>query len=312
MMEFNVGIATRYQLFSVNPTTGRETALTGQFGNTILRSGRNEMPNRDWFSHCQVGTSNALPDALQTSMQGYKAGTNTIMETVSGAQASAPFYGWRRRRFRFTVGSTAAILNEIGIGWGLSGDTLATRALIVDVDGIPTSVVPLPDEYLDAVVEIRYYPPLGDSTGVLLMDGINYNYTIRAAQVTSSSAWGFHNGNQIKSYGLFISDWSSYNDNIGAITDSPSGLVVPADTVDDYTLGYAVNSFQIKFGQYIGPNGWNQTTGKLLRSIRLCTTAGYYQAQFDSQANPGFGLPKNNGRILHIQANLGFQEQIIP
>ena len=62
----------------------------------------------------------------------------TITDDIYGAQASAPYYGWRRKTFRFAVGSGIANenLNEVGIGWDtIEGAYLATRALIVDISG---------------------------------------------------------------------------------------------------------------------------------------------------------------------------------
>jgi hypothetical protein len=92
---------------------------------------------------------------------------------------------------------------------------------------------------------------------------------------------------------------------------------VPSNNSNDYTQAYQNNSYQIKFGMIVGPgtadvDGWYVTTGKLCRSIRVKTTAGWYQIQFDSQSNPGFGVPKDNTRTFTLQLVLGWQEQAIP
>jgi len=312
-LNFQVGIKILYQLISVNPQTGKETPLTGKFGNTILTSGRNEMAKQDWFTAVQVGTDNTVPVAGHTALLGFKAGTSTIEEDQSGAQGITPYYGWRRKRFRFAVGTTDAILSEIAIGWSAaSGSNIATRALIVDTDGNPTTVTPLVDEILDAVIEIRYYPPLGNSTGTVVFDGVTYDYIIKACQVTSPNAWGIHCGDKIQVFGNFVTDWASYNDDLGTLEQTPSGVVINADTAEGYTSAYSENSYQIAFGKFIGPGGWNQLTGKLLRSVRCCTTGGYYQVQFDSQSSPGNGIPKIDSKNINIQCILGWTEQIIP
>ncbi len=311
MINFRIEII--YQLFSFNPKTGKQTALTGKFGNIILTVGRNEMAKQDWFTAVQVGEDNTVPVAGQTALLGYKAGTSNVIEDAYGAQGTAPYYGWRRKRLRFGVGVTAAILSEIAIGWSPNaGDNIATRALIVDIDGVITTVTPLADEILDAVIEIRYYPPLGTSTGTVVFDGITYDYIIKAAQVTSSGAWGQHCGTKIQSYGIGNTDWNSYNDDLGTLEQTPSGTSIEADNSNDYTNVYSENSYQIEFGIHVGPTGWNQLTGKLLRSIRCCSTAGYYQVQFDSQSSPGNGVPKTDAKNISIQCVLGWNEYIIP
>ncbi len=311
MIDFQIEII--YQLFSFNPKTKKQTALTSKFGNTILTVGRNEMAKQDWFTAVQVGTDNTVPVIGQTALLGYKAGTSNIVANTYGAQGTTPYYGWRRKTFRYAVGVTAAVLSEIAIGWSpSSGDNIATRALIVDSGGSITTVTPLSDEILDAVIEIRYYPPLGTSVGTVVFDGVTYDYIIKAAQVTSSSAWGQHCGTKIQSFGLSNADWSSYNDDLGTLEQTPSGTIVEADNFNDYTNAYSENSYQIEFGINVGPTGWNQLTGKLLRSIRCCSTAGYYQVQFDSQPSPGNGAPKTDSKNISIQCVLGWNEYIIP
>jgi hypothetical protein len=272
----------------------------------------------DWFAYCQVGTDNTAPAIGQTGLLGYVAGTNNIQETVTGAESVAPYYGWKRKRFRFDPGETSGNLNEVGIGWaGTSGATLVTRALIVDINGDQTTITPLPTEILDVVVEVRYYPPLTDATGTVVLNSVTYNYIVRAANVTSSTAWAVNIGSKIQSIATSNADWSGYDNDIGTIDQSPNGVSTPSDNSNDYTNAYSNNSYQIVFGMIVGPgtansSGWYITTGKLLRSILFKTTAGWYQIQFDSQASPGNGVPKTDLFTMQVQFVLGWDEQVIP
>ena len=304
-----VGIQNRYKLISVHPETLEETELTGWFGNKILTTGRNEMAKRNWFTAVQVGTDSTPPSESNTSMLGYVAGTSNIEESVSGAQATADFYGWKRNRFRFPLGSISVNqnLNEVGIGWDTAdGDNLATRALIVDINGDQTTVTWKADEYLDVVVEVRYYPPLVDATGTVTINGVVYNYIMRAANVTSSSAWALGIGSKIESTANGVSDWSVYDDDIGTIEQGPSGVATASDNDNDYTNAYAENSYQITYGMNVGPSGWNSLTGKLLRSLLVKTTAGHYQIQFD---NGGNGVPKTDQFTMTTDFILGWTER---
>ena len=60
-----------------------------------------------------------------------------------------------------------------------------------------TTITPLADEILDVVVEVRYYPPLTDTTGTVTLNGIDYDYIIRAASITNVAGWGEFIGNKI-------------------------------------------------------------------------------------------------------------------
>ena len=317
IISMNVGIKTRYKFIAVNPNTMEERELSGWCENILLTSGRNELANRNWFTYCQVGTDSTAPAIGQTGLLGYVAGTNQIEETVTGTQSSAPYYGWKRKRFRFNPGEAVGNLNEVAIAWaGTAGANCVTRALIVDINGVQTTITPLVTEILDVVVEVRYYPPLIDTTGTVVLNGITYNYIVRAAAATSSSAWALSIGDRIQSYAISNADWSGYDNDIGTIDQAPNGVSVQSDNANDYTNAYSNNSYQIIFGMIVGPGtlnstGWYITTGKLLRSILFKTTAGWYQIQFDSQANPGFGVPKTDAFTMQVQFILGWSEQAI-
>ena len=308
----NFGIKSFYKFIRVHPETGVETELTGWCGNVLLTSGRNELANRDWFTSVQVGTDSTLPDASQDALLGYVDGTNQVEETVRNAQTSPPYYGWCRKRFRFDAGSIIENenLNEVGLGWGTSGATIVTRALIEDIDGNQVTVTWKADEILDVLVEVRYYPPLNDVTGTVTLDGVVYDYILRAASVTGSG-WYLYIGDKIQSRAITTGDWSGFDGNIGTIEFDPDGTPYTTNA-NDYTNTYANNSYEIVFGLTGGPADWNATTGKLLRSIRIITTAGRYQIQFDSQSNPGFGIPKTTDFTLALQFILGWSEQVIP
>lgn len=311
---FGFTVKSFYKLYATNVKTGVTRELTDWFGNILLTNGRNELAKRDWFTACQVGTDSTLPNRNQTALLGYVAGSSSIEEVTQGAQSTAPYYGWKRKRFRFLNGSGIGNenLNEVGIGWSTAtGDFLVTRALITNLLGEQTTVTPLPDEILDIVVEIRYYPPLNDVTGTVTLNGTVYDWIIRAASVTSTTAWANNIGKQI--FALTTVNWTGYDNDIGSITTGPNGVPVPADTFNNYTAGYQENSYQIAMGNICGPgtlnvDGWYITTGKLLRSILIATSAGYYQLQFDSQSNPGFGVPKTNNETMRVQVLLGWEE----
>jgi hypothetical protein len=307
-----LGVKTSFKLVSVNPETGRELELTGWSPNIMLTTGRNKLSTQDnWDSAVQVGTDATTPAAGQTALLAYVAGTNQVEETDTGNASSAPYYGWKTRRFRFLPGSVSGNLAEVGLGWGTTdtGDNLGFRALLVDINGDQTTVTPLIDEYLDVIVEIRLYPPLDDVTGTVVFDGVTYNYILRASLVTGIY-WSANIGREIGEHSPFNTTWSAYDGDIGATIDlGPSGIAYPADSADGgYNLAYLNNSYEQRFGFLCGVGGWNATTGKLMRSLQVVSRAGAFQIQFDSQSNPGNGIPKTDSYTMGVQFTIAWSD----
>jgi hypothetical protein len=176
-------IAVYYKLETFNPTTGENRQLTDWFKNLMLTTGRNNLADQNWFTYVQIGTSDTAPSAAQDSLQGWYAGTNSLApspfgDIVTGAAATAPYYGWKRKTFEFDeLAEPNVILKEVGIGWGV-GDPVAepgqpkltTRGLIVDIIGDTATPVWKTGEILRVTAEVRYYPPLGDTTGTETVD----------------------------------------------------------------------------------------------------------------------------------------------
>ena len=292
-----IGMQGFLRLQTINKFSGKITSDTGFFPNQLLTAGMNIMADHsNWMNYCQVGTDNTAPSAVQTSMLGHVAGTSTIQSTISGQASSSPYYGWKRKVFRFSAGTVAANLNEVGVGWGTTGSTLISRALILDpVSQLPTTVTPLADEILDVTYELRYYAPTSDKTGPqVTLDGTVYNTTTRAAYVTSV-AWSQDIGAAIAAKGGTSYYWTAYDDVLGAVTTGPSGLTANPDTSSPTTSGYSNNSFEVAINISCGPSGWNLGSG--IRSIRIYSTVGAFQTQF-SAASGGATIPKNSNYTM--------------
>ena len=225
---------------TVNKFSGKITSDTGFFPNTILNDGRNIMATETyWMDHCQVGTDNTAPTQNDTTLAGYIDGTSTVMETTSGQNTSPPYYGWKRRRFRFDAGPIGGEnLKEAGVGWGLSGATIMSRALILDpILHTPTTITPLADEFLDVTYELRYYPPLIDvTTPQVTLDGVDYDTITRAAGVTGIF-WSDGIGNKIGPYTFDNNTWNAYDDDIGTILTGPTGVNTGSGNATQYASG---------------------------------------------------------------------------
>ena len=312
-MKIELGIKTLYSFYSYNPRTGVSTPLLeNMVPNTILTSGRNQMSQQLWFSACQVGNNNTPPNAGQTGLQGYVAGTANVVNDEHGAQGAAPYYGWRRKTFRFAAGPIGnENLTEVGIGWATSGATLVARALIVDVNGDEITITPLADELLDVVVEVRLYPPTGDSIGTVDLNGVTYNYIFRASEVTSTTWWGQRIGTPIGEYSESGSDWRAFDGEIQTIDLAPSGTSADCDNSNQTDLAYSNNSYEQEMQCDCGTGGWNLAGG--IRSIQISTTHGRYQTQFGEDPGAlGNKVPKDATFTMEMVWVVGWVEEVLP
>lgn len=309
--ELKIGMQGFFQLEAFKPILDEEGNIIGEqpgtrrelmpwSPNMLLTSGKNRMgTNSDWLNCCQVGDDGTLPTVDDTGLLGYLAGTANIQDTVVGAQGSYPWYGYKRKRFRFALGAVVGIIAEVGVGWSTAnGPNLVSRALIVDMFGAPTTATVLADEVLDCNYEFRYYPPLVDSTGVIALNGVDYNYTIRASEVTNSTAWALYIGEVIGVKGQYTTDWRAFNGTIGGITLAPNGVAANADSTGWSAQPYANNSFEQILYFQCGPTGWNASGG--LRSIQIRTSAGYYQTEF-SAVSDSSPVPKSSSFTMYME-----------
>ena len=166
-MNFNTecGVGAVLKLVVRKADTDEIVRETPEFHNLVLTTGLARMAVGTWINCCCVGTGNSNPVASQVALDSFLASTTT---TATGAAdtggiqvTTAPFYWFGRRTWRFAVGVATGNISEIGLGWGNSN--LWNRALVKDIEGKPTTITVLADEYLDVISEVRVYPK--ESTG---------------------------------------------------------------------------------------------------------------------------------------------------
>ena len=302
MIALNVGMKGFLRFQCVNRFSGKVTQDTGWFPNTILTNGRNEMADFDFMTYCQVGTDSTVPNASNTTLPGWIAGTSNVVAQSSGQTSEAPYYGWKRKTFRHDPGAIGSQnLQEAGIGWGASGATLISRALILDpVLQTPTVITPLADEFLDVSYELRYYAPTGDVVGPqVTLAGVVYDTLTRAANVTGP-AWSDYIGDRMGVY-AHKDYWVSTDDVIGDILTGPSGVGKSCDSAGQYASAYAENSYQVQVNCPVGALGWNQN----IRSVLITTTAGQFQTQFTA-VGTGLPIPKNTDYGMLMKWTFGW------
>lgn len=284
-MQHETQCAGWFKIEAIRPD-GTRRVLADWFPNLILNGGLDRMgANSDYLIWCQVGSGSTAPVATQTALINRIAGTYTHQKNVIGAQASAPYYGWYRRTYRFAQGVAAGNLSEVGVGWGSTG-SLFSRALILDGGGSPTTITVLSDEVLDVTYELRRYPGTVDLTGTVVLDGVTHNWVSRAAGVTNSLYWAGVSAMEL--------DYAqSFNGGIGPVTaTAPSGASAIISTTP---LAYSSGSYARAATVSAGLNDSNLSGG--IRSILIRSNpsgTSRYQIQFDP------AIPKDNTKVLSL------------
>lgn len=188
--------------------------------NLVLDAGLARMSVEGWINRCCVGTGNSNPSVGQTQLDSFLASTLTEQALTNGRQTAAnPVYWWAQKTWRFGAGVAAGNISEVGLGW--SNTNLWNRALIKDINGDPTTITVLSDEYLDVISEVRVYPTQTLSGSFNLLDKLGniistHNY-IGQPVFPSQASW---QAERVVGYHLFF--YSGGISGLG-LTANPTG-----------------------------------------------------------------------------------------
>ena len=291
-MSKQLGFSGHFTLVAVNADTGESRELAS-FDNLITDIGLERLGSGGAVGFCHVGSGSAAPVATNTALASFVASTALTGSTVSGAQATAPYFGWTRFTYRFAAGVAAGNLSEIGISWTSTSGNLFSRALIKDSGGTPTTITVLSNEFLDVTYELRMYPPTTDSTFTTVIGGVTYDCVLRASEVTDGSwAWRPFIVEQGASFANPRGNTAlAYDGTLGAITATPSGTGAGLDATDN---AYVANSKSRSAVLSATLGGANFTGG--IDVIYFLTRMGTYQVSF----NPP--IAKDNTKTLAVNA----------
>lgn len=275
-----------------NEIQGTREEIVPWFDNLILNLGLdligtslNGMNNT--LQACRVGSGSTTPAVTDTALVAQVAGTTTVATNVSGAQPTAPYFGWFRKTYRFTTGVATGNLSEVGVATTTTGGVLFSRALIVDGVGTPTTITVQADESLDVTYELRLYPPTTDIPWSATISGTAYSGVVRAERVATSTAWNSGGpgwtmdptSNSLKGGILATSNGMQvYNGTIGAITATPSGTALTVDLsgASSVTPGtYTAGSYQRSSVIQVELTQGNVAGG--ISAFRIVTGIGSYQ-----------------------------------
>jgi hypothetical protein len=291
-IDMNVGkLAGRFKIEAArlakdgSEIAGSRRVLADWFDNLVTNNGLDLFASGNYLLYCQVGTGSTTPANGNTALVSRVAASNTQEATSEGAQASAPYFCWRQKTFRFAEGVAAGNLAEVGVG-ASSTANLFSRALILDNMGSPTTITVLSDEVLDVTYELRVYAPEDDWTGTVTLDSVDYDVVGRAAGVTNNAYWTIGADGAAN----LASNAFAYNGAIGAIDSVPAGTASAASSIstDSYSAASLLRDAT--------PN-WGLSSGNLaggITAMRVTFGVGTYQFSFDP------AIPKDNTQVLAL------------
>lgn len=249
--------------------------------------------NADWLTWCQVGSGSTTPSETDTGLVNRIAGTNSnSQQSEQGTSPIAPYYCFRRKTFRFAEGVAAGNISEVLVGW-LSTDGAYSRELIRDSLGNPTTITVLPDEVLDVTYEKRQYMPSDDVTGTITLDGVDYDFVGRAANITKNNTGiGWSIGSIGTSAGTLpsIGNQIAYNGAIGQVTEEPAGT--PSAASSATAISYSASSLQRDWTLTWGISNGNLAGG--ISAIRTKCGIGTWQFGFTP------AIPKDATKVLSL------------
>lgn len=281
-----------------NEIPGTREVVADWFDNLLLTSGLNYLGSNiitSALTYVQVGDGSSAPLEGNTSLNNLVAATLSTQDSVSGAQTDVgPYYVFSRVKKRFAAGVAAGNLSEVGAGWGSSNGQLLSRALILDNLGDPTTITVLNDEILDVSYEFRIYPPSGDVTGTIILDGETYDYTARACKIGNAdvNGWSFSESGVEAQLPIRA---IAYSGAIADVFSNPSGTSDGATTATNGT--YSNNSLQGSCTYLWGLGDGNIAGG--IRSVALPVGWTRWQIEFANQVGGG-PIPKDNTQELTL------------
>lgn len=272
-------------VFSIRAVSAKgEVRELAEFPNLILDAGLRYMGmNSNYLNYCSVGSGSSTPIPSQTTLDNrlYTTSTDTPGVYATGANNEDPDnpYVFRRVGKRFAPQGSPYNISELGFGWDSNG-TLFNRALVRDLEGNPTSLSILGDEFLDVVYELRLYPPVQDFVGTMTPTGIDTtprSYIVRArgddGSLTYNSERGWTVAEMLRPRG---NNWDYLKSGpIGPLFGEPTGnsLSLIGSAVMDPSGASGVYTLQAP------PPSANFTGG--IRSAVAAMYSAKYQFEFD-------------------------------
>lgn len=271
-------LETRNHLGEVTQESHWINNLITDYGLNFILASNNMTMITNAGTHLAVGTSSSTPLVTDVSL-GAQLGARITAASFGASINSGPplYYTSTIKTHTFAQGAIVGNIAEVGLFSSATGNTAATRALVRDSNGTPTTFTVLAGETLTVTYELRFYPNLTDTSGTFLIGSTTYNYTQRSKYITGNNGGGIdisargHSSNNTAA-GLFASQA------LPTIGISPSGTRFQCESFSYAT--YTNNSFTL-----VETVTWGPTAGNVPGGVGFCEYGGF---SFATSNNQGF------------------------
>lgn len=299
----NICVTGHFTLTAVK-SDGSGSRELASFKNLILDNGLNALcsnqqtPPNNLIAYCRVGSGSTAPVASQSALVSQLASVTSPSSTTNYS-TSTPYSASRTNVWRFGEGVAAGNISEIGVGWSASGNTLFSRALVLDALGNPTTVTVLSDEFLDVTYTLTLYLSVDDSLTTLNINGTSHEVRSRLAGAGTSAVLGASTTNFLNAgiFGGFVAGYVGQG-SLGAITGSPSGTQTSV-TVTGAAVTYVSGTFYTECDISLGLTQANLSGGFTTLHIRPSYFAAH-QISFTP------AIPKTSSQIFTIRFRVSF------
>ena len=267
--------------------------------NTIYDAGLDIIGTSAPFTVASIGDNASATVEAGPNQLGNRLDTSDSNDDDAGYgyAGATPWWFNRTVRLRFQNPPTMTV-REMGMHVNAQPDNLYSRHLVTPE--IPIVV----GQALDIYYKHTYFPPLGDVIlDDVLIDGILYDTLLRGCNYDRTVDG--ENGAFTKMGGFIGTGGSTYrrhfDGNIGAtIEDFPSGASTTSYGFPLSDLAYTPSNHYIDSFIPLRLQDGNLATGSLLRTTVFSFNGGPFQIQWDSQASPGNGIPKDATKTMNI------------
>ena len=250
--------------------------VLAEFDNLITNNGMNRLGETgDVFNFCFVGTGNTPPAFTDTALAN-KIATNSA--SISGnptATTVFPYTSTSTFNYPFALGEVVGNISEVGTGWRISESNygLASRALILDQNGLPTTITVLADEILQVQYKFEQIINADDVTGTVVFTGNKggtFDWTSRPGHVGDTYYWGYVFGYRT----AHSNNASVFSTALGTIFEHPANA--SGNLTSAYIRPYVTDSYTSIIDVVLAPG----TGAYNLRSVVTRFGNTFYQTEF--------------------------------
>ncbi len=284
----NIGLAGEFRCV-VEKSDGTIVSDTGYQRNLILDSGLDALSSGSTGIdlYCVIGAGNSEPMVSQTRLDSAITAEQGSGSPISNYDGSSKYIISKKSSYRFASLGRDVNISELGLSQryeGIYNYTSATRALIRDVNGNPTTISLLSDEQLTVYYRIYQVFDLADSVAVIETvkkngDRRQYNTISRLAYIGNPDFYGNRDNFIGKPFRLILSgdqdDVRTYNGELGEVTGLPKGNQLSKLTthrLSEYVQGSFRKEIYIDFD-------FNDSVGNI-RTVLIPTTMGMFQVRY--------------------------------